>query len=183
MESVSRAHLMMALFAFGSAGLVTPPLLSALLAVACGSASVLVLLSHIAELELLCRRLSEEAPDDLLLRLWVAADPGLANGDPESYLLLSTVNRALAHRLRQKLYEALRDSLLRLLNDIRALLRLMLMLIRVLRALSRRPDRLDFVLILLASCRSYGHRGEPADHALPAFTSMSAVTGGAARSM
>jgi hypothetical protein len=71
-------------------------------------------------------------------------------------------------------------GLLRLVDDIRAVLRLML--IRVLSALSRRPDRLDFVLILLASCRSYGHRGEPADHALPALTSMLAVIGEAARS-
>jgi hypothetical protein len=80
----------------------------------------------------------------------------------------------------QELFQNVRDSLLRLVDGIRTVLRLML--IRVLSALSRRPDRLDFVLIILASCRSYGHRGEPADHALPALTSMSAVIGEAARS-
>jgi hypothetical protein len=59
-----------------------------------------------------------------------------------------------------------RDSgvaLLRLLDGILAAL--CLMLVRVLAALSRHPDALMFVLIMLAACLRYGRREEPGDHA------------------
>ena len=56
-----------------------------------------------------------------------------------------------------------RTALLRLLDGILAALRLML--VRVLAALSRHPDALAFVLVLLAACLRYGRRSEPDDHA------------------
>jgi hypothetical protein len=55
------------------------------------------------------------------------------------------------------------STFLRLLDGILAALCLMLM--RVLAALSRQPDALTFVLIMLAACLRYGRRGEPDDHA------------------
>ena len=66
------------------------------------------------------------------------------------------------------------NALLRLFDGILAALRLALVL--VLAALSQHPDALIFVLIMLAACLRYGHRGEPDDHALPALPSISAVT-------
>ena len=56
-----------------------------------------------------------------------------------------------------------RTALLRFLDGILAAL--CLMLVRVLAALSRRPDALTFALVLLAACLRYGRRGEPDDHA------------------
>ncbi len=72
-------------------------------------------------------------------------------------------------------------NLLRLVDSIRADLRLLL--IRVLNALSRRPDARSFVLVLLASARCFGHRGESGDFVLPAFASISVVTGEFARAV
>lgn len=74
---------------------------------------------------------------------------------PDSRLLLAFRETAL-----------LRDSgnaLLRLLDGILAALRLMVVL--VLAALSRHPDALIFVLVMLAACLRYGRREEPDDHA------------------
>jgi hypothetical protein len=56
-----------------------------------------------------------------------------------------------------------RVALLRLLDGI--LGALCLMLVRVQTALSRHPDALMFVLIMLAACLRYGRREEPGDHA------------------
>jgi hypothetical protein len=52
-----------------------------------------------------------------------------------------------------------RAALLRLLDGILAALCLMLVL--VLAALSRHPDGLIYLLVMLAVCLRYGHRGEP----------------------
>jgi len=73
----------------------------------------------------------------------------------------------------------LREKCLRLLDGIRSNLRLTL--IRVLSALSRSPDTINAVLVLLAASRCYGHRTEPSGHTLPVLTSMSVVIGEAAR--
>jgi len=54
-----------------------------------------------------------------------------------------------------------RAALLRLLGGILAVL--CLMLVRVLAALSRRPDALTFVLVMLAACLRYGRREDPDD--------------------
>jgi hypothetical protein len=75
----------------------------------------------------------------------------------------------------------LRDQLLRLVDGIRSTLRLMLL--RVLSALSRRPNALGFGLVLLATARCFGHRGEPDDHILSALVPMSIVNGEAAGSV
>jgi hypothetical protein len=56
-----------------------------------------------------------------------------------------------------------RTALLRLVDGI--LTALCLTLILVLAALARRPDRLTFVLVMLAACLRYGRREEPDDHA------------------
>jgi hypothetical protein len=52
-------------------------------------------------------------------------------------------------------------ALVRLLDGILAALCLLLVL--VLTAVTRRPDGLIYVLIMLAACLHYGHRGEPDD--------------------
>lgn len=95
------------------------------------------------------------------------------------------VDPRFASYIMPKIAEAFRTLLqrvwLRLVGHLRATLRLVL--IHVLGALSRRPAALNFVLALLAASRCYGHRSEPSDHALPALTSMLAVTGEVARSM
>jgi hypothetical protein len=54
------------------------------------------------------------------------------------------------------------STFLRFLDGILAALRLMLVL--VLAALSRHPDALTFVLVILAACLRYGRRSEPANH-------------------
>jgi hypothetical protein len=72
-----------------------------------------------------------------------------------------------------------RQGLLRLINGIRAILRLML--IRVLSALSRCPDAINAVLLLLAASRCFGYRTEPGDCVPPVLTSKSVVIGEAAR--
>ena len=72
-----------------------------------------------------------------------------------------------------------RQSLLRLVNGIRAILRLML--IRVLSALARCPDTINAILVLLAASRCFGYRTEPGDCAPPVFTSKSVVIGEPAR--
>jgi hypothetical protein len=59
------------------------------------------------------------------------------------------------------LLRCLRDNLLRVVDGLRAALRLALM--RVLSALARRPDAPSFVLVLLATSRRFGHRTEPSD--------------------
>jgi hypothetical protein len=56
-----------------------------------------------------------------------------------------------------------RVAFLRLLDGI--LRALCLILVRVQTALSRHPDALMFVLIMLAVCLRYGRREEPGDHA------------------
>jgi len=56
-----------------------------------------------------------------------------------------------------------RVALLRLLDGI--LGALSLMLVRVKTALSRHPDALIFVLVMLSACLRYGRREEPGDHA------------------
>jgi hypothetical protein len=83
--------------------------------------------------------------------------------------------------INEALLPQFRHGWLRLVDRIRAILRLML--IRVLSSRSRRPTALNFILVLLAASRCFGHRSEPSDHALPALTSMSAVTGATARSV
>ena len=55
-----------------------------------------------------------------------------------------------------------RSAFLRLLDGILAALHLML--VRVLAALSRHPDALTFVLVMIAACLRYGRRSEPDDH-------------------
>jgi hypothetical protein len=56
-----------------------------------------------------------------------------------------------------------KPTLLRLLDGILAALRLMVIL--VLAALSRHPQALTFVLVMLAACLHYGRRAEPAERA------------------
>jgi len=81
--------------------------------------------------------------------------------------LVLAVNEALLPYYRQ--------GLLRLIDGIRTVLRLIL--IRVLSALSRCPDAINIILVILASSRHFGHRTEPDDHPLPVLTSISVVTG------
>ena len=85
--------------------------------------------------------------------------------------LVSAIDEALLPHLRQ--------GLLRLVDAIRAVFRLIL--IRVLSALSRYPDAITFVMRMLASSRCYGHRTEPGDYTSPISTSMPVVIGEAAR--
>lgn len=73
------------------------------------------------------------------------------------------------------LFARLRQQLLRLINRMRIALRLRL--IYVLSRLSRIPEEINFVLLLLAAARCYGRRTEPSDYTLPVLTSMSVVTG------
>ena len=73
------------------------------------------------------------------------------------------------------------DGLLVVVDYIRAALCFTLMLVLV--ALSRHPDVLSFVLVMLAVFRCFGHRSEPADCALPALASISVVTREATRSV
>jgi hypothetical protein len=75
----------------------------------------------------------------------------------------------------ETLLSRLRQDLLRLIDGVRAILRLML--IRVLSALSHSPDAINVALVLLASSRCFGHRTDPSDYTLPVLTSMSVVTG------
>jgi hypothetical protein len=75
----------------------------------------------------------------------------------------------------RNLISDLRRRLIRLVDRIRAVLHLML--IRVLSALSRCPDFISAVLVLLAASRCFGCRTEPDDYVLPVLTSMSVVTG------
>jgi hypothetical protein len=72
-----------------------------------------------------------------------------------------------------------RQVFLRLVDRIRIALRIRL--IRVLNGLSRIPDAINLILLLLAASRCYGHRTEPSDYALPVLTSMSVVIGETAR--
>lgn len=77
------------------------------------------------------------------------------------------------------LFARLRQELLRLVNRIRMVLRLRL--IYIMSGLSRIPEAVNFVLLLLAAARCYGRRTEPSDYTLPVLTSMSVVIGEAAR--
>ncbi len=83
--------------------------------------------------------------------------------------------------VRLSLAPDLREQMLRLVDGIRSTLRLML--IRVLGALSRRPNALGFGLVLLAIARCFGHRGEPDDDVLPVRMPISVVIGEAAGSV
>lgn len=67
----------------------------------------------------------------------------------------------------------------RLIDGIRAILRLVL--IRVLSGLSRCPDTINAILVLLAASRRYGLRSEPSDYTLPVLTPKSVVIGEVAR--
>jgi hypothetical protein len=71
------------------------------------------------------------------------------------------------------------QELLRLFNRMRMILRLRL--IYVLTGLSRIPEAINFVLLLLAAARFYRRRTEPSDYTLPVLTSMSVVIGETAR--
>jgi hypothetical protein len=73
------------------------------------------------------------------------------------------------------LLQTLRECMLRLVEGIRAALRLMLVL--VLAVLARRPDALSAALFLLATARCFGHRGEPDHHVLSALMPISIVIG------
>jgi hypothetical protein len=77
------------------------------------------------------------------------------------------------------IFAHLRQELLRLVSRLRIVIRLRL--IFVLSGLSRIPNAVNFVLLLLAAVRCYGRRTEPSDYTLPVLTSMSVVTGEAAR--
>jgi hypothetical protein len=92
-----------------------------------------------------------------------------AMGVPEAHNVSSclTFDERLSARLRQEL--------LRLVNRMRMVLRLRL--IYILSGLSRIPDAINFVLLLLAAARCYGRRTEPSAYTLPVLTSMSVVTG------
>lgn len=71
--------------------------------------------------------------------------------------------------------DRLQQELLRLVNRVRIALRIRL--VRVLSGASRIPDAINFVLLLLAASRCYGHRTEPDDRTLPVLTSTSVVIG------
>jgi len=75
----------------------------------------------------------------------------------------------------------IREQLLRLVDSIRSALRLAL--IRVVSALSRRPNAHCFGLALLAIARRFGHRGEPDDYVLSAFKPITVVIGEVAGSV
>jgi len=68
-----------------------------------------------------------------------------------------------------------RDGLLRLVDGIRAVICWLLVL--VLAALTRRPDVVAFLLVLLAARLRFGRRGESDDHVLPALRPASVVVG------
>jgi hypothetical protein len=69
----------------------------------------------------------------------------------------------------------LRADLLRLVGGRQAVLCHTLVLVLV--AIGYRPDVRNFVLVLIAASRRYGHRSEPDDHLLPANRSISVVRG------
>jgi hypothetical protein len=58
---------------------------------------------------------------------------------------------------------------------------LRLRLIYILSGLSRIPEAVNFVLLLLAAARCYGRRTEPSAYILPVLASMSVVVGETAR--
>jgi hypothetical protein len=66
--------------------------------------------------------------------------------------------------LRTGVFSTYRDGLLSMVDGIRAVLRLLLVL--VLAALAGRPDIVAFLLVILAVCLCFGYRGEPDDHVL-----------------
>jgi hypothetical protein len=73
------------------------------------------------------------------------------------------------------LLPGMRSDLLRLVYGVRAVI--CLALARVQAALARGLHTRSFALVLVATSRCYGHRGEPDDHMLPADRSMSVVRG------
>ena len=81
--------------------------------------------------------------------------------------------------INKALLPAYRQGLLRLINGIRTILRLIL--VRVLSALSQCPDTINAVLVLLAASRRHGLRSEPSDYTLPVLTPKSVVIGETAR--
>lgn len=96
----------------------------------------------------------------------------------ETFWWVSTTTDGTDPRIKRKLNLA---NLLRLVDSIRADLRLVLT--RVLSALSHRSHTVNFVLVLLASARRFGHRSESGDFVLPAFASISVVTGESAHAV
>ena len=117
-------------------------------------ASVRSLRRDIAALDQLHSDLAEDAPQD------------------SCYPLYRFLVEDVEQRIQRKLNLA---DLLRLVNLIRSDLRLVL--IRILSVLSRRPNAVSFALMLLASARCFGHRGESGDFVLPALGSISVGTG------
>jgi hypothetical protein len=68
------------------------------------------------------------------------------------------------------------DALVRLIDGILAALTLLL--VAILSALSHQPDAIAFVLVVVATCRHYGHRGEPDGHSfLPMHPGQTSVGG------
>ena len=103
--------------------------------------------------------------------------PGDAGKSVRFTAYLHNVSSSLAFD--ELLFPRLRQELLRLVSRLRIVMRLRL--IYILSGLSRIPDAINFVLLLLAAARCYGRRTEPSDYTLPVLTSMSVVIGEAAR--
>jgi hypothetical protein len=97
-----------------------------------------------------------------------AGGPGALAPEQPAYSYVSEIRQALS--------PALQEDLLRLVKGVRAALRLTL--VRVLNALSHRPDALSLVLALLGTSRRFGHRGDPEHNGLPALTPKPVVIGG-----
>lgn len=117
---------------------------------------------------------SIDSGPDLARLTWFDADvpAPFAPGGPLRGFVLTTGGAV---------FRDFREDLLRLMDGVRATLYRMLIL--VLSALSRRPDVRDFILVLLATSRRFGHRGEPEDHGFPALTPIPVVIGEAACSV
>jgi hypothetical protein len=96
-------------------------------------------------------------------------------GEPVMFGPPESLNTSPSLTFDEYILACLRQQLLRLVHHLRIVMRLRL--ICVLSRLSRIPDLVNFVLLLLAAARCYGHRTDPSDHALPVPTSISVVTG------
>jgi hypothetical protein len=75
----------------------------------------------------------------------------------------------------EAVFEKLQMHLLLLLNRLRASLHLIIRCVRVRRA--AQPGVTSPVLLLIATSRRFGHRGEPDDHGLPVLMPISVVIG------
>ena len=129
--------------------------------------------------------LSDDAVEEAYLRVYEEAAPrrfqrfAISRTDPNTLKLVAAVIASQVLGIHFDLVSNLRRGLLRLVDSIRAALRLVL--IRVLITLSQHRDAPSIVLVMIATARRFGHRAELGDYFLPVPASMSVEIGGAVR--